>query len=204
MDGGMGFIVLFAIPRSFKLPVHQSTDVSKDLHMMEAVDPPLGESAPCPIVGLFLNERLEVKVLIVPISLCTRVTQKPLLIQLLSDLQRSANRPSSFMPHGLTSKIFLGAMCSSLEPDCCSSTVVRGSGFLNNINLQSGCQSSACTYHLFAGLLSTLITVAVGLSTHCSYSTTAVSMSKRWLRLHLNSTVSTLVGSSSSSFSIAT
>lgn len=67
---------------------------------MEALDSPLGESAPSPIVGLFLNERLEVKVFIVPIRLCTRVTQKSLLIELLGDLQKSANCPSSFMPHG--------------------------------------------------------------------------------------------------------
>lgn len=100
VNGGMGFIVLFSIPRSFKFPVHQPTNVSQFPHMMEAVDTPLGESAPCPIVGLFLNERLEVKVLIVPIRLCTRVTQEPLLIELLSDLQKSANRPSSFMSHG--------------------------------------------------------------------------------------------------------
>jgi hypothetical protein len=66
----------------------------------------------------------------------------------------------------LTSKIRFGVICKSLEPDCCNSTVVSGSGFLYDQHM--GVFQVGDTYHLVVGLVSTLVTVASGSSTHCS------------------------------------
>lgn len=93
-------------------------------------------------------------------------------------------------------------MCSRREPDCCSSTVVSGKGFLPISSLSHNNVGAA--HHFVVGLVSTLSTVAIGSSTQFSYSAVTTSKSNRWFLRHLNSTTSVLLESTSFSRSIAT
>lgn len=67
------------------------------------------------------------------ISFSTRIRQEAFLVKLFSNLKRRILHWfffRSYMSEELTSSSFLGASFNSLDPDFCSSTVVRGSGFL--------------------------------------------------------------------------
>jgi len=87
----------------------------------------------------------------------------------------------------LTSRTRFGVIPSSLEPDCCSSTVVNGMGL-----------------NLLLGFVSTVSTVAKGRSIHCSYSSMATGRSNKCTRRHLKTTSVGWPPSSSLSRSIET
>lgn len=93
---------------------------------------PLRVLTPVVIVRLLLNQSMEVEIFVVLIRLGTRIAEYPLLVQLFGDLIISTVLVRDVLKRKgkRTSSIFFGVICKSLEPDCCSSTVVSGKGFL--------------------------------------------------------------------------
>jgi hypothetical protein len=94
VNRGMCFIVLLAIARSRKVSVHESVhDTTEQDQLSDLLvtyldlNSPLGEPSPSRISDLFPNQTQEIEILVELIRFRSRVTEKPLLIELFGYLQ---------------------------------------------------------------------------------------------------------------------